>query len=277
MRKTIVISGTDTRKEGLRRRQAAGGGKSKPVQAVVLAGGRGTRLAPYTSVLPKPLMPIGERSILELVLGQLTSCGIQKVTLCVGYLAHLIEAVIGDRSPDGLEIRYVHEQEALGTAAPLRLVPDLDSTFIAMNGDILTTIDYNALVAHHREKENLITIATHERPIKIDYGVLRVGRNGSSGRVVGFQEKPEMTSTVSMGIYVFEPRALEFIPVDGYFDFPQLVHALLKAGEPVGVYPYTGLWFDIGRREDYERAVEAWLPSATATSEAPFVLAGGAR
>ncbi len=273
----MTISNSDIRKQRRRRRPAAAGDKSSSVQAVVLAGGKGTRLAPYTSVLPKPLMPIGDRSILELVLGQLTSCGIEKVTLCVGYLAHLIEAVIGDRSPDGLAISYVHEQEALGTAAPLRLVPGLDGTFIAMNGDILTTIDYNELVNHHREKKNLITIATHERPIKIDYGVLHVGQNGSSGRVLGFQEKPEMTSTVSMGIYVFEPRALEFIPAGGYFDFPQLVHALLEAGEPIGVYPYTGLWFDIGRREDYERAVEAWLPSATASSEAPYTLAGGVR
>jgi len=273
----MTISDTEIRSKGRRRRPVAAGGKTPPVQAVVLAGGRGTRLAPYTSVLPKPLMPIGERSILELVLGQLTASGIDKVTLCVGYLAHLIEAVIGNRSPDGLQISYVHEQEALWTAAPLRLVPGLDGAFIAMNGDILTTLDYRALVKHHRDMKNLITIAAHERPIKIDYGVLRIGRNGASGRVVGFQEKPEMTSTVSMGIYVFEPRALEFIPADGYFDFPQLVYALLEAEEPIGAYPYTGMWFDIGRREDYERAVEAWLPTATPASEAPLTLAGGMR
>src|SRR6185312_12895946 len=208
----MTISDTQTRSKGRRRRPPAAGGKTPPVQAVVLAGGRGTRLAPYTSVLPKPLMPIGERSML--VLGQLTASGIEKVTLCVGYLAHLIEAVIGNRSPDGLQISYVHEQEALGTAAPLRLVPGLDGAFIAMNGDILTTLDYRACDKDHRDMKNLITIAAHERPIKIDYGVLRVGRNGAAGRVVGFQEKPEMTSTVSMGIYVFEPRALEFIPAD---------------------------------------------------------------
>ena len=231
------------------------------LQAVVLAGGKGTRLAPYTSVLPKPLMPIGDRSILEVVLGQLTGAGIQRVTLCVGYLAHLIKAVIGDRTRDGFPIHYVHEEQALGTAAPLRQVPHLDGTFIAMNGDILTTLDYRALVQHHLESENVLTIATHERPIKIDYGVLRVGRNGDSHRVRGFTEKPEMRSMVSMGIYVFEPRTLEHIPESGYFDFPQLVHALLTAKEPIGVYPYKGLWFDIGRRDDYERAVAVWLDS----------------
>jgi NDP-mannose synthase len=248
----------------------------RPLQAVVLAGGKGTRLAPYTSILPKPLMPIGDRSILELVLDQLTCCGIERVTLCVGYLAHLIEAVIGDQTPDGLEIRYVYEKEALGTAAPLRLVPGLDSTFIGMNGDILTTLDYNALIDHHRKSGHLLTIATQERPIRIDYGVLHVGCNGDSHRVRGFREKPEMTSTVSMGIYVFEPRALDYIPAEGYFDFPQLVHALLAANEPVGVYPYRGIWFDIGRRDDYERAAAVWLESSGGPVGASRE-AGGAR
>jgi NDP-sugar pyrophosphorylase family protein len=230
-------------------------------RAVVLAGGRGTRLRPYTSVLPKPLMPIGEQAILELVLGRLRSCGIAEVTLCVGYLSHLIRAVIGDETA-GVRIKYVEEREALGTAAPLRLVPELDSTFIAMNGDVLTTLDYNELLATHREQKNLVTIATHQRLIKVDYGVLRLGLNGSSDRVLAYLEKPEMTSPVSMGIYALEPEALNYIPEEGYFDFPDLVRELLKAGEPVGAYSFDGLWFDIGRRDDYERAVEAWFDGA---------------
>lgn len=229
-------------------------------KAVVLAGGRGTRLRPYTSVLPKPLMPIGEKSILELVLGRLKTSGIAEVTLCVGYLSHLIRAVIGNETA-GVQIRYVEEREALGTAGPLRLVPDLDSTFITMNGDVLTTLDFDELIRVHREQKNLLTIATHERLIKVDYGVLRLGLNGRSDRVLAYLEKPEMTSAVSMGIYVLEPEALRYIPKDGYFDFPDLVRALLDAGEPVGAYPFEGLWFDIGRRDDYERAVEAWLGS----------------
>lgn len=239
---------------------------ASPVRAVVLAGGSGTRLAPYTSVLPKPLMPIGDRSILELVLGQLKSCGIAHVTLCVGCLSHLITAVIRGRAADGLEITFVHEEEALGTAGPLRLVPGLDSTFITLNGDVLTTLDYDALVRHHRESGSIVTIATHERRIKIEYGVLHVGTNGASGRVSAYVEKPEMTSTVSMGIYVVEPRALDYIPPEGHFDFPDLVHALLRAGEPIGVYPYDGLWFDIGRRDDYEQAVAAWLENSLAVN-----------
>jgi NDP-sugar pyrophosphorylase family protein len=241
-----------------KKRDASARHRSK---AVVLAGGKGTRLAPYTSVLPKPLMPIGDRSILEVVLGQLAGSGIKDVTLCVGYLAHLIEAVLEHRTIDGIEISYVHEEDALGTAGPLRLVDDLSSTFIAMNGDVLTTLDYGALLGFHRESGNALTIATRDRPIQIDYGVLHLGENGSADRVAAYAEKPQMTSTVSMGIYAVEPRTLEYIPPHGAFDFPDLVQALLDNGEPVGAYRYEGLWFDIGRRDDYEEAVSAWIRS----------------
>lgn len=237
-----------------------------PLRAVVLAGGKGTRLAPFTSILPKPLMPIGETTILELVLGQLRASGISEVALCVGYLSHLIKAVIGNRAHCGVGITYVEEDTALGTAGPLRLVPGLTSSFIAMNGDVLTTLDYNALLEHHREHGNLLTIATRERPIKIDYGVLHLGLNGSASRVCAYVEKPEVTSVVSMGIYALEPEALQYIP-DGYFDVPDLVHALLEAGEPVGAYPFDGLWFDIGQRDDYEEAVAAWLASGPGSAD----------
>jgi NDP-mannose synthase len=228
------------------------------VKAVLFAGGRGTRLAPYTSVLPKPLMPIGDRSILELVIADLAACAITDVTLCVGYLSHLIEAVLENRPGDGVEISFVHEEEALGTAAPLRLVDGLDHTFIAMNGDVLTSLRYDEIVRYHRRHKNILTVATHERAIRIDYGVLQLGENGRRNRVAAYVEKPEMTATVSMGIYVIEPRALEYIPPAGRFDFPDLVQELLKAGEQIGAYRYSGLWFDIGRRDDYEEAVAAW-------------------
>ena len=240
---------------------------NRPVSAVVLAGGRGTRLAPYTSVLPKPLMPIGESSILEIVLGQLNAHGITSVTLCVGYLSHLIRAVIGDRVADAVEISYVHEETALGTAGPLRLVGGLDSTFVVMNGDVLTTMDFNQLIRHHRREGNILTIATRERQIRIDYGVLDLGLNGSPDRVVAYTEKPEVRSSVSMGIYVLEPEALQFIPSEGSFDVPDLVQALLSAGEHVGAFRYEGLWFDIGRRDDYEAAAEAWAAVAEADDE----------
>jgi NDP-mannose synthase len=231
-------------------------------KAVVLAGGRGTRLAPYTSILPKPLMPVGDRSILELVVDQLGGAGIRDITFCVGYLSHLIRAVFDHRDSDGVEIDYVHEHEAMGTAGPLRLVGDLDETFIAMNGDVLTNLDYAELVRYHQQHGNALTIATHDRRIKIDYGVLHLQQLGINGhmqhRITEFQEKPEIVSTVSMGIYVMEPSVIDFVPEGQAFDLPDLVQALLRAKQPVGAYKYDGLWFDIGRKEDYERAVTAW-------------------
>jgi NDP-mannose synthase len=225
------------------------------MKAVVLAGGRGTRLAPYTSVLPKPLMPVGDRSILEIVVEQLEESGIVEINFCVGYLSHLIQAVFDNRRNGHVNIEYVHEQDALGTAAPLRLVEGLDDTFLVMNGDVLTTLDYRDLVSYHRAQGNTMTIATHERTVKVDYGILHLDVRQ---RLQDFEEKPEFVNLVSMGIYVMEPEVLEHIPAGRHFDFPELVDSLLKAGIPTGAYRYDGPWFDIGRHDDYERAVAAW-------------------
>jgi flavin reductase (DIM6/NTAB) family NADH-FMN oxidoreductase RutF/dTDP-glucose pyrophosphorylase len=243
------------------------------MKAVILAGGRGTRLAPYTSVLPKPLMPVGDRSILEILVGQLEAAGIRDVNFCVGYLAHLIQAVFDNRGCGEATITYVREQDALGTAAPLRLVDGLDETFLVMNGDVLTTLDYAELIRFHREQGNKVTIAAHKRKTKIDYGMLQLDL---TQRVREFREKPVIEAPVSMGIYVMEPDVMDFIPEDAYFDFPDLIRALLDAGERVGAYRYDGVWFDIGREEDYALAVEAWLEtgddlvsSATENGHAP--------
>lgn len=231
------------------------------MKAVILAGGRGTRLAPLTTVFPKPLMPIGDQAILEIVVEQLAASGFKDVTFCVGYLSHLIEALFNSGSGRGVHIEYVHEREPLGTAGPLRLVEGLDTTFLAMNGDVLTTIDYQDLIRSHQAAGNLLTIATHQRTLKIDYGVLHIGGEGRDQlRVERYEEKPELSMKVSMGIYVLEPRALDYIPENAYFDVPGLVDALLDADEPVGVYPYEGFWLDIGRHEDYEQAASTWPP-----------------
>ncbi len=226
------------------------------MKAVILAGGRGTRLAPYTSVLPKPLMPIGDRSILEVVVAQLEAAGVRQVNFCVGYLAHLIETVFDNRPPGEAKITYVREGDALGTAAPLRLVDGLDDTFLVMNGDVLTTLDYADLVRFHCEQGNKVTIAAHKRSTKLDYGMLHLD---VTQRVRGFREKPVIESPVSMGIYVMEPDVLDYIPEDHYFDFPELILALLADDQRVGAYGFDGTWFDIGRQEDYEQAVEIWL------------------
>jgi NDP-sugar pyrophosphorylase family protein len=232
-----------------------GVGSDLGVRAIILAGGRGTRLEPYTSVLPKPLMPVGDRAILEITMDRLVESGVSDVTLCVGHLGHLIEAVFNGR-PRSARLTYVREDEPLGTAGPLRLVDDLTGTFLLMNGDLLTDLDYSELVDVHRRAGNVVTIATHERHNKIDYGVLHV-ESGESPRLVRYEEKPEVVLTVSMGIYVMEPSVLEHVP-SGYFDFPDLIRVLLEEGLPVGTFPYPGFWLDIGRRDDYEQAIEWW-------------------
>lgn len=226
------------------------------VKALILAGGRGTRLAPYTSVLPKPLMPVGERAILEIVIEQLAECGIVDITLCVGYLSHLIRAVMDDLPDQGVTLQYVHEAKPLGTAAPLKLVDGIHGTFLVMNGDVLTTLDYADLIRRHRESGSALTIAIHERRVKIDYGIVK---SDAEHRIIGFEEKPQIPAAVSMGVYVMEPLVLDYIPDEQHVDFPDLVHALLAAGIPMSAYPYDGMWFDIGRQEDFERAVSAWI------------------
>jgi NDP-sugar pyrophosphorylase family protein len=208
-------------------------------------------------------MPVGDRAILEIVVDQLGACGVTQISFCVGYLAHLIRAVFEQNTRVGIDISYVHEEEALGTAAPLRLVEGLNETFLVMNGDVLTTMDYAELIRFHRESANVMTIATHQRRIKINYGLLHID---DSSRVTDFEEKPEIVSPVSMGIYVMEPSVLEYIPAGTYFDFPDLVRVLLTANAPIGAYRYDGVWFDIGRHEDYAQATEAWAASAGSTN-----------
>jgi NDP-sugar pyrophosphorylase family protein len=235
------------------------------MKTVILCGGRGTRLAPYTSVLPKPLLPVGERAILEIALERLRNAGFTEIALSVGYLAHLIRAVVDSAPLHGLSIEYVHENEPMGTAAPLRLVAGLDETFLVMNGDVLTTLSFANLVDFHTSHGWQLTIAAHERKTRLDYGVIDVD---DAGYLRGFSEKPEVTSMVSMGVYVMEPEVLELIPVNEPFDFPDLVHALTRDGRDVGVYRYSGYWRDLGRHEDYEAANAEWLD--------PTLLAAGA-
>jgi NDP-sugar pyrophosphorylase family protein len=256
---------TDVLRSGPGRQRNGRNPNGETKKAVILAGGRGTRLAPYTSILPKPLMPIGDRSILEIVVGQLVEHGFHDIAFSVGYLSHLIRAVFDSRAEEGAQITYVQEEQALGTAGPLKLVPGLDETFLAMNGDVLTTLDYRNLVRHHHESGNLLTIATHRRTVKIDYGVLYLAEQEmDSGAVQAFEEKPEIASLVSMGVYVLEPEALDFIPRGSSFDIPHLVQALLDHRERVGAFTYEGMWFDIGRKDDYELAIESWHTGSNA-------------
>jgi len=226
------------------------------VKTVILAGGKGTRLRPYTSVLPKPLMPLGDRAILEILIRQLVNQGFVDVTLSVGHLAHLIEAVFGDGVAHDVEMTYVREDTPLGTAGSLKLVRGLCGTFLVLNGDLVTTFDYRELINAHRESGNVLTIAVRSREVHVDYGVLQMERSPEAlPSIVDFQEKPKLEFTVSMGIYAMEPEILRFVPDGRYFDFPDLVRELLDEGMPIGAFEYTGLWLDIGRQDDYDQAV----------------------
>ena len=224
------------------------------MKAVILAGGKGTRLAPYTKILPKPLMPIGDLPILEILLRQMQQAGVSEVILTVGHLAELLRSFFQDGSRFGLRIAYSFEEEPLGTAGPLSLVCDrLDDTFLVSNGDVLTTLNLQEMITAHHESEAAATIAMHNRKVKIDLGVLEL--NGSN-ELTGYVEKPTYDFHVSMGIYLFEPIVLQYIPHNQYLDFPDLVVRLLDAGERVLGFPFDGYWQDLGRPDDYEQAVE---------------------
>ncbi|MCZ2127900.1 MAG: NTP transferase domain-containing protein [Anaerolineales bacterium] len=223
------------------------------MRAIILAGGKGTRLAPYTTVLPKPLMPIGEMPILEIVIRQLQKKGFDDITLATGYLAELLMAYCGDGSKFGAKIDYSREERPLGTAGPIALVSNLNDTFLVMNGDLLTTIDYGAMLDYHRRRGALATIACYQRDVKIDLGVIEADEDNW---VADYIEKPTYHYSVSMGIYLFEPQILNFIPKNERLDLPELVLKLMRSGEKVNIFNFDGYWLDIGRHDDYELAIE---------------------
>lgn len=222
------------------------------MRTVILAGGKGTRLRPYTVVLPKPLVPVGEMPILEIVIRQLAAQGFHHLTIAVGHLAELIMSFFGDGKKWGVSIEYSIEDRELSTIAPLKLIGGLRGDFLVMNGDLLTDIDFRRLVDYHRDRKAALTVASCRREVMIDFGVLQAD---DKGRVVGFEEKPRHCSLVSMGVYVLNERVLPLIPEDRPFGFDHLVLSLLKAGEHVATFPHEGYWLDIGRPDDYERAV----------------------
>ncbi len=231
------------------------------MKTVILAGGKGTRLAPYTTIFPKPLVPIGDRPILEIIVRQLVRQGLGDILLSVGHLGELIEAYFqnGHRNIPGLQLEYFREKQPLGTAGSLAMIPGLDETFLAMNGDILTTLNYQALIRHHREHEAALTIAMHRKDVKIDLGVLETDANGE---LTSYSEKPLYSFEVSMGIYVYEPHVLQYMPKGQYLDFPDLVRLLLNKGEKIVGFPSRDYWLDIGRREDYELAQQEYSSRA---------------
>lgn len=223
------------------------------MMAVILAGGKGARLKPFTMTIPKPLLPLDDVPILEVVIRQLAAARIERVVLTLGHLAHLFTASIGDGSRWGVNIEYCFEDEPLGTAGPLHLVKDLEDDFLVMNGDILTTLNYRDLIKAHRQGEAWGTIAVRRRTVQIDFGVVVTAEDGL---LHDYMEKPTIPYDVSMGINVLSRRCLEFIPRLQKFDMPELMLAMRRADKRVICHKTDCYWQDIGRFDDYQRASE---------------------
>lgn len=222
------------------------------MRAVILAGGKGTRLAPYTKVIPKPLMPVDGIPILEVIVRQLAHFRIDEVTLTVNSQSEpLFSAIFGNGERYGIHISYSREEKPLGTAGPLTLIKNLPETFLVMNGDILTTLNYEKLIQYHRQHQGVITIAMSQKKVRTELGVME---HDQSYQLTRYVEKPTLSYSVSMGVYVFEKKALGWIPPNRYFEFPKLIQNLIKGREKVVCYPSRDFWLDIGRHEDYEEA-----------------------
>ena len=223
------------------------------MKVIILAGGKGRRLYPYTVVLPKPLMPIGDFPILEVILRQLKSGHLLDITLAVGHLGNLIQTYFGDGSKWGVNIEYSFEEKPLGTVGPLTRLNNLNQTFMVMNGDLLTTLNYLNLIEYHKKQKAIATVASQKRWVDVDFGVIQKDQDES---MVKYIEKPRLSYLVSMGIYVFEPEILHFIPKGEKFDFPDLMQLLLEKDKNVAIYNSDDFWLDIGRPDDYQKAVE---------------------
>jgi len=225
------------------------------MRAVILAGGKGTRLAPYTVTFPKPLVPVGDLPILEIIIRQLSAAGFNHITLAVGHLAELIEAYFGDGSRWDVTIDYSREKEPLGTVAPIKLIKDLPETFLVMNGDVLTTLPYRSLYDGHITSGAEFTIACHRLNVQIDYGLIEFD---GQLHVTGYREKPTFPGDVSMGVYVVSREVLDLVPEGKHMDIPTLVTRLVEEEREVRASLAECRWLDIGRQEDYGKAIETF-------------------
>jgi NDP-sugar pyrophosphorylase family protein len=225
-------------------------------RAVILAGGKGTRLKPYTISLPKPLVPVGEMPILEIIIRKLAEAGFDHITLTINHMAEIIKAFCGDGSKWGIKIDYSLEDKPLSTMGPLKLINDLPENFLVMNGDVLTDLDVEGFYNRHCVEGNIFTVSGYSRQQKIDYGVLEINEES---KLTNFIEKPTNTYLVSMGVYMANKKILELIPNDTFYGFDHLMLDLIKTGNPATIHTHHGYWLDIGRPDDYEKACEDFV------------------
>lgn len=219
------------------------------MKAIILAGGRGTRLRPYTNVLPKPLMPVGDYPVLDIVIRQLKKYGFTDIVIAVGHLSHLIESYFGDGSKWDVNITYSKENKPLGTAGPISIIENLEDDFLLMNGDILTTLDFREMLAYHKSEGSMVTIAMYNKKVTIELGTLTCDDNSM---IIDYLEKPTINYKVSTGLYIFTPSVKNYLEYNKYIDLPDLIKLLIKNAEKVKGFSFNGLWYDLGRKEDYE-------------------------
>jgi NDP-mannose synthase len=220
--------------------------------AVILAGGKGRRLQPYTTTIPKPLFPLGEKPILQVIIEQLKSFGITDFIISLGHLGGLIEAFFGDGTTFGCNISYVRESEPLGTAGPISLLQDMENDFIYMNGDILSTINFKDAIDFHKKNNAQMTVCTYEKKVKSTLGVIKLD---DYSNIIDYLEKPETSYLVSSGIYVLNNDVQKFVPKNMRLDLPDLVMNLVNNNQVVKAFPIHGDWFDIGTPEELEKAL----------------------
>lgn len=224
-------------------------------RAIILCGGKGTRLKPYTIALPKPFMPIGDYPIIEVIIRQLKSYGFNRITLAVNHQAEIFKAFFGNGDKWNIKIDYVLEQKPLGTMGPLTLIDDLDESFLVMNGDTLTDLDFGAFFEQHNKSNTIFSISSFKRQQLVDFGVLE---KSNENYLIGFKEKPEFNFEVSMGVYMVNKKVVEQIPSNSFFGFDSLMLKLIEKQNTVELIEHKGFWLDIGRPDDYMMAIDVF-------------------
>lgn len=223
-------------------------------RAVIMAGGEGTRLRPFTHTIPKPLLPIGRKPVAQIIIEKLAAQGFDEIIMSLGYAADLIRAYFQDGTRYGVKISYYHETDRLGTAGCLAHLPELkQAPFLVTNGDLLTDLNYRDLLTEHEASAASLTVATRTQTVSLPYGVLHLGQ----GKVIGVQEKPEHTYACNAGIYAISPGAVELVPTHGSFDMTELISALIEKGQTVRPREIDGYWFDLAQAQDFDKALES--------------------